>query len=1132
MRNKKLFAIGAGVLILIVGVIWFYPSKKSTPRVLLFSKTEGYRHSESIDAAQLLFTKMAQEHGFIADTTEDANNLNEDNLKKYQAIVFLHASGSILNASQRTSLQRYIQAGGGFLAIHASADAERDWPWFGKLLGGYFHSHPKIQQAVYRTIDKNHPASAFMPDSIERTDEYYNFEQLNPDIKVLMTLDENSYEGGNMGQNHPAVWYHEYDGGRSFYTSMGHTKETYSESFFIKQLWEGLNWTMGGKEPKALDYTNVIPEENRFVKTVLMKGLDEPMQLAIADDDRVFFAQRRGEIIEYDQQKKISRSVGTIPVFSQYEDGLLGLALDPGFSDNRWIYTYYTNLGGKAFNVCRFTLNDAGMIDLASRKLLLEIPKDILDGSHTGGALLFDPRGNGDLFITVGDNSSPRGWVYAPIDERPGREHWDAQRSSGNTNDLRGKILRIHPEANGTYSIPKGNLFAKGEPRTRPEIYSMGHRQPWRISMDTKTGWLYEGEVGPDSRKDSARIGPESYDEYNIIKKPGNYGWPYFVGPNKPYYKHDFVTGESGDAFDSAKPENASRNNTGISILPPAQPAVLYYPYAKSKEFPLMGTGARSAVGGPVFRKENFKDAKNTFPKYYEGKWFITEWLRGWILVVTIDENGNYKSMEQFMPSAKFDGPLDMTFGHDGSLYLLEYGKGWFKANEDAKLVRIEYNGGNRKPVVKVQAEKMAGSLPFKVVLSSKGSYDYDKDELKFEWKISNKDGSLAQTAKGTDASFTLTKAGVYDAVLTVTDEHGANNSASLELIGGNEPPKVKLDIVKGNSTFFFPGQTITYEVKVDDKEDGTLSNGKIPANKVRLNFDFASGGYSPVLGDPTPETEGLSVFAGMALNSSDCYSCHAISKNSIGPKFKDIADRYKGDKNALTPLANKVINGGSGSWGQVAMSAHPDLPVENAKRMVEFILALSAPALPSLPLSGEYKMEAKASNSKAVYVLKASYTDNSRNEATAVTTEDVIILRNPEVRLSEIPIRKGSMNVKLPSTGGEIEMLPKSGDYFAFSQIDLTELSAIEFSGSANGTLELRLDSPTGKIIGQVDSTQKQSKVESINKNNKSGKYRINISGLNGKHDLYFVLKGKAFMIQDKLMFFAQKNFGAVAKH
>ena len=167
---------------------------------------------------------------------------------------------------------------------------------------------------------------------------------------------------------------------------------------------------------------------------------------------------------------------------------------------------------------------------------------------------------------------------------------------------LRGKILRIRVNEDGTYTIPDGNLFPKGMAKTRPEIYVMGDRNPYRISVDQKTGFLYWGEVGPDANNDSMETrGPRGYDEFNQARQAGFFGWPFFIANNLPYREYDYATGKSGAAFDPAKPMNNSRNNTGLQQLPPAQPAFIWYPYAASKDFPQLGSGGRCAMAGPVY---------------------------------------------------------------------------------------------------------------------------------------------------------------------------------------------------------------------------------------------------------------------------------------------------------------------------------------------------------------------------------------------------------------------------------------------------------------------------------------------------------------------------------------------------
>ncbi len=494
----------------------------------------------------------------------------------------------------------------------------------------------------------------------------------------------------------------------------------------------------------ALSQTLKKPEDNRFTKVVLAQRLEEPMQFQVLKDGRVLFAQRHGKLEVYDPATERVNLVATFPVSTQYasktgevtegEDGLQGVILDPDYEKNHWIYVYYSPAGNEAKNVLeRYEWYGKELIQ-SSRKVLMDVVVQREQCCHVGGGMLFDKDKN--LYLSTGDNTFSRASDgFTPLDERPGKSAEDSQKGSSNSNDLRGKILRIHPEPDGTYTIPEGNLFPKGTPLTRPEIYTMGNRNPWRLAIDSKTGWLYWGEVGPDgSRDDLEKRGPQSYDEFNLAKKPGNYGWPYFIGDNKAYRDYDFDTKISADLFDPAYSVNNSPNNTGLKELPSAVPALAWYGKSPSTEFPLMGTGGNSAVGGPIYRSEDFINSERPYPAYYEGKWFVTDFARGWIHVIELDEKGEYKSMERFLPDIKLNGALDMKFGPEGDLYIIEYGNGYFKNNPEAQLIRIEYNGGNRKPQVQASASKTAGAVPLKVALSSVGTRDFDEgDVLKYE---------------------------------------------------------------------------------------------------------------------------------------------------------------------------------------------------------------------------------------------------------------------------------------------------------------------------------------------------------------------------------------------------------------
>ncbi len=231
------------------------------PRILLFSKTEGYRHA-NIPIATAALRKLCHANGIAVDTTEDADDFNEKNLRRYNAIVFLCTTGDVLNPKQETDFERYIQAGGGYVGIHSATDTEYGWTWYGGLAGAYFSSHPAEQTATLRVEKKDHPTTRHLGDTWQRYDEWYNFKNLNPNVNVLLSLDESSYKGGTMdssspngegkGGGHPVSWFHEYDGGRAFYTALGHTIESYTEPDFLKHVLGGIRYAIGKKKTPEL----------------------------------------------------------------------------------------------------------------------------------------------------------------------------------------------------------------------------------------------------------------------------------------------------------------------------------------------------------------------------------------------------------------------------------------------------------------------------------------------------------------------------------------------------------------------------------------------------------------------------------------------------------------------------------------------------------------------------------------------------------------------------------------------------------------------------------------------------------------------------------------------------------------
>ena len=213
--------------------------------VLVFTKTTAFRH-DSMPQGIAAIEALGAEHGFAVNDTEDPARFNDAELARYKVVVFLNTTGDILDAGQKSAFERYVRSGGGFVGVHSASDTEYHWPWYGRLIGAWFASHPQIQRAIVRIENPDHPSTRGLPASWERTDEWYNFRS-NPRgaVRVLATLDETAYSGGTMGADHPITWCHQVDAGRSWYTAMGHTKESYAEPLFRLHLLGGIESAAG-----------------------------------------------------------------------------------------------------------------------------------------------------------------------------------------------------------------------------------------------------------------------------------------------------------------------------------------------------------------------------------------------------------------------------------------------------------------------------------------------------------------------------------------------------------------------------------------------------------------------------------------------------------------------------------------------------------------------------------------------------------------------------------------------------------------------------------------------------------------------------------------------------------------------
>ncbi len=1100
-------------LVIFMGVVSCQGPAKREKKILVFSKTEGFRH-QSIEVGIQAIKDMGTAEGFQVDATEDASAFDEENLSQYAAVVFLSTTGDVLDYQQQSHFERYIQAGGGYVGIHAAADTEYDWPWYGKLVGGYFESHPNnpnVREATCHVVDHNHLASDSLPDSFQKVDEFYNYKDINPQINVLVTIDETTYEGGTNGENHPMVWYHDYDGGRAFYTAFGHTDETYSEPLFLDQLKGGLEYVIGDAAPLdfALARFESLPEPNRFTKVVLDYNLNEPTEMAVLPDGRVLFLERKGNVKLYkpdiDSTLVIQKfdcyyGPGTQP---RHEDGMLGLTLDPDFEENSWVYIFYSpNEGKPVQNLSRFEFRDDNLV-MDSEIVILEVPVQREQCCHTGGSLAFGPDGN--LFLSTGDDTNPfESDGFSPSDERPGRGPWDAQKSSSNTNDLRGKILRITPQDDGTYTIPEGNLFPPGTPDTKPEIFVMGCRNPYRIAVDQKTGYLYWGDVGPDAGENSEVRGPFGTDEFNQAREAGFYGWPYFTGKNRAYAEYDFETKQAGAFHDPAKPINNSPHNTGLQELPPSQEAMIYYSYGASPEWPILGSGGKNPMAGPIYYADLYPDSP--YPPYFEGKPVLYEWMRDAIYMITLNDQGYLEKIEPFMPDVEFYNPMDMEYGPDGKLYILEYGSSWFTQNMDAQLVRIDYEAGNRAPIPKFTADITMGAVPLTVNFDSKESEDYDGDELQYSWEF--QPNAYSNEA---NPQHTFNEEGVYQVKLTLTDPQGESSVQTMTIEVGNEPPNLGIAL-QGNQTFYWDNRLIDYKISVSDAEDGSLEAGEIDPSEVAVSMTYIEEATKETIkGHQSNDEAQHSLTGGRLISNSDCKACHVLDKTSVGPSYTDIAKKYHKDPLAEKYLSAKIIKGGGGVWGENAMAAHPDISQADAAQMVGYILSLAESKKgENLPAEGRYLASDHIDKSSGgAYIIKAVYSDKGSANTGPATGQEILALRDADVRAVDFDGMEGVQTYKNDDTEVVIFSNPCM---LRYDQLDLTGVKALTFAGflmssESNTIIEVRIDSQDGPLIA---TTPLNSVGVELQMGTFAAQSTVPTQEIQGKHDVYILAKGK----------------------
>ncbi|WP_204077082.1 PQQ-dependent sugar dehydrogenase [Planotetraspora phitsanulokensis] len=609
-------------------------------------------------------------------------------------------------------------------------------------------------------------------------------------------------------------------------------------------------------------------EWSDYEKITLTKNVGEPEDLAVLPDKRVLHTARTGDLRLTDPATGITKIVNTFSVYNNSEDGLQTVAIDPHFAENKWVYVYYapktmtapypeTTPTGSAPNslpagadesywnqwkgynqLSRFKwTGDA--LDLSTEQVIIKVGTQRGQCCHVAGDVDWDADGN--LYLSTGDNtpaSTPGANGMAPNNDAPGMNPgFDSRRGSGNSNDLRGKILRIHVEENGSYTIPEGNLFAPGTARTRPEIFVTGVRNPFRMDVDAVTGTVSWADYGPDAGAPDPNRGPMGYVEWNVtpIDKPMNSGWPYCTGDNFNYNNWNYATATPREWFDCAGgPTNTSRWNTGLDKLPPATPADLYYgdnnthqPAAWAGLTDFDPQGGQGPMGGPVYHYDASNPSPTKFPEYWDKKFFFAEFSQDYLAAFTVTgADGPVTGIEQFLPNSALtsmampitDSPMDIEFGPDGSLYVLDYGDGFFRANPDAGLYRIDYAPGNKTPQAKISTDRASSSeAPLTVEFGAAASRDEEPGTLTYEWDF---DGNGSFDASGVTVSHTYTELGQYTARLRVTDAGGRSGLATTEITVGNTAPQVTIQ-TPGDGGFVDWGDVVPFRIAVSDAEDG-----------------------------------------------------------------------------------------------------------------------------------------------------------------------------------------------------------------------------------------------------------------------------------------------------------------------
>ncbi|WP_329418968.1 ThuA domain-containing protein [Streptomyces sp. NBC_01693] len=810
-----------------------FPSGPAEPfRVLVYS---GGAHAslDTVRAGVDAVRTLGALNGFGVEATDDPDVFDDDRLARFHAIVFNGAApapqdqdqdqdqeggreGGGLDAQARAALRTYIRAGGGWVGLHGAAAGAHDWDWYEGLVGATVDRATPVQTGRVEVLDHAHPSTVTLPDLWERTEEWYNW-RTDPagTVHTLAGIRvRDGIAGLDEGADHPWSWCQDYDGGRSWFTAGGGAAQDFRDGAFLSHLLGGIEWAAGAK-PGGCTATRT----GSFQRTPLAaSGLTDPVDVAVASDRRVFVAQRTGQLKVVDQRTmKVSTALDLAyaPGMAGRTDGLTGLALDPDFAENNWLYllrsesrragtprpgtprsgslrsdTPSPGTAGYRLALSRFTA-DGDTVDPASEKRLLTLPvrrPAAGSGPPPSGSLAFDRAGR--LYVGTGGISLPP--------------------ASGAPDDAQGSVLRITPQDDGTYTVPAGNRLDPGTAGARPEIYATGLRAPYRFTVDPANGTLLAAGTGADGAV-----------EYVRITEAGHVGRPYCSG------------GTSRGAADCA-PRGNGAGTTG----PPAT--------------------------GPVYDYDPANLYRTKFPEYFAGKWLTYEPAGGRFGALSFQrtdqsfsdprfapvEAGELQSFNGVFGDMKWQRPAAAAFGPDGALYVVDSGPvsgpGLDGEARDAGLFRVDHVGDGRLPGAAVTADRDNGPAPLTVSFTGAGSGLPPGVPVTYAWDF---DGDGATDSTEANPPYTYRTAGQFTARLTVTGPEGTTAMAGQEITVGNTRPRITVRRPQ-NGGFFRPGEALALTVDVADTEDG--KDTRIDCSRIVVRSQAGVfGALRPLTGSP-----------------------------------------------------------------------------------------------------------------------------------------------------------------------------------------------------------------------------------------------------------------------------------------